>query len=119
MRLGDRSGGERLRVDAHERVLAKILAQHSLDLGERDGRDRVDETAELVDVDVGQKVGPRGEELPELDERRPELFEAATERLRPLEGRVSPAGNADLGKNPPQPALVCDPPDGESAPRAL
>ena len=32
---------------------------------------------------------------------------------------VAPTGHADLGKDSPQSALVCDPPDGESAPRAL
>jgi hypothetical protein len=33
--------------------------------------------------------------------------------------RFPPAGHADLGKDSPQSTLLCDPPDGESALRAL
>ena len=119
VRLRDRGGRERLRVETDERFLAEVLAQHRLDLRERDRRDGVDEAAELLDVDVGQEIGPRREELPELDERRPELLEALAERLRSLARRVALAGHADLGKDSPQSALLCDPPDGQRAPRAL
>ncbi len=75
--------------------------------------------AELLDVDVGQEIGPRREELAELDERRAELLEALAKRPRSLTRRVAPAGHADLGEDPPQSALLCDPPDGERAPSAL
>ena len=103
-----------------EDVVAEILAQHRLDLRERDRRDGVDEVAELLDVDVGQKIGPRREELPELDEGRPELLEALAKRLRAFARRVALTGHADLGKDSPQSALLCDPPDGAArAARAL
>ena len=49
----------------------------------------VDELAELLDVDVGQQVGARREELPELDERRAELLERTRGSARRL--RASPA----------------------------
>ena len=117
--LRDRGGGERLRVETDERVLAEVLQQDGLDLGEGHGRDGVHKVAELVDVDVGEQVRPRREKLPELDERRADLLEAAAKCLRALPRRVAPTGHADLGKDSPQSALVCDPPDGESAPRAL
>jgi hypothetical protein len=119
MRLRDRGGGERLRVETDEDLLAKVLPEHGLDLGERDRRDGVDEVAELLDVDVGQEVRPRRQELSELDERRAELLEAAAKRPRSLARRFGPADHADLGKDAPQSALVCDPPDGQSAPSAL
>jgi hypothetical protein len=74
---------------------------------------------ELVDVDVRQEIRPRREELPELDEGRAELLEAEAKRPRALARRFPPAGHADLGKDSPQSTLLCDPPDGESPPRAL
>jgi len=40
-------------------------------------------------------------------------------RLRAFARRFSPAGNADLGQDSPQPTLVCDPPDGQRAASAL
>ncbi len=75
--------------------------------------------AELLDVDVGQEIGPRREELAELDERGAELLEAVAKRTRSLTRRFAPAGHADLGEDSPQSTLMCDPPDGESAPSAL
>jgi hypothetical protein len=119
MRLRDRGGGEWLRVETDEGLLTEVLPEHGLDLGERDGRDGVDEVAELLDVDVGQEIRPRRQKLPELDERRSELLEAAAKRPRSLARRFGPADHADLGKDSPQSALVCDPPDGQSAPSAL
>ena len=92
VRLRDRGGGERLRVEADEGVLAEVLPEHGLDLREGDGRDGVDEVAELLDVDVRQEIRPRREKLPELDERRAELLEAAAKRLRSLARRFAPAG---------------------------
>ncbi len=101
MRLRDRSRGERLRVDAHERLLAEVGQHDSLDLREGDSRrDVVHEPAQLLDVDVGQEIGTRREELAELDEGRPELLEPAAERLRPLARRVAASGHADLAENP-------------------
>lgn len=48
-----------------------------------------------------------------------ELLEAAAKRPRSLARRLGPADHADLGKDAPQSALVCDPPDGQSAPSTL
>jgi len=57
--LCDRRGGQRLRIQADERVFAEVLEQHGLDLGEGNGRNRVDQMPELVDVDVRQEIRPR------------------------------------------------------------
>src|SRR5205085_515801 len=119
VRLGDGSGRERLRLEAHERIGAEVLPHDRLDLFEGDGGHVVDEPAELVDVDVRQEVWARRKELPELDERRAELFETLTERLRSLARRLATAGHADLGEDPAKPALVCDPPDGQRAASTL
>ena len=62
----------------------------ALDVRERHRRHVVDELPELLDVDVRQEVGPRREQLPELDVGRAELLErAAGSGRRP---RASPAG---------------------------
>jgi hypothetical protein len=89
MDLRDRGGCERLGVKPHDRI-AELLAHDSLDLGERKGRHCLHELGELLDVDLGQQVGTRGEQLAELQERRPELLEGSAEldgalaRGRPL-----------------------------------
>ncbi len=119
MRLGDRGRRERLRLEAHEGVRTEVGDHHRLDLRERDRRHAVDQACELLDVDVGQEIGTRREELPELDERGPELLETAAERPRPLARGVAASDHADLGEDPPQSALVCDPPDGKRAPSPL
>ena len=112
MRLRDGGGGERLRVEADERVLAEVLPQHGLDLREGNRGDRVDEVAELLDVDVGQEIRPRREELAELDERRAELLEAVAKRRAPSRVASRRPATPTLGQDPPQSALLCDPPDG-------
>jgi len=82
MDLRDRGGCERLGVKPHDRI-AEVLAHYSLDLGERKGRHGVHELGELLDVDVGQQVGTRGEQLAELQERRPELSRARRNSTAP------------------------------------
>jgi len=57
--LCDRRGGQRLRIQADERAFAEVLEQHGLDLGEGNGRNRVDQMPDLVDVDVRQEIRPR------------------------------------------------------------
>jgi len=74
MRLRDRRGREWLGVEADERVLAEVLSHDSLDLGEGHSRNAVDEVTQLLDVDVGQEIGTRRKELPELDEGGAELL---------------------------------------------
>ncbi|MGH3053577.1 MAG: hypothetical protein ACRDL7_01195 [Gaiellaceae bacterium] len=39
--------------------------------------------------------------------------------MRSLARRLAAPDHADLGKDSPQSALVCDPPDGQRAPSAL
>jgi hypothetical protein len=58
VRLGDRCRCKRRGIDACEDVRAEVVPDHSVDLGEGHGRHRVDETAELVDVHVGQQIRP-------------------------------------------------------------
>jgi hypothetical protein len=50
--LRDRRSRERLRLDADERVRRQLLSDDLPDLLERNGRNLVDELAELLDVDV-------------------------------------------------------------------
>ena len=78
MHLADRRGRERREVELEERAVhAQVeLGLHDIaNLLERDRRRVVLEAAELGH-DVGRNdVGSRGEQLTELDERRPELVE--------------------------------------------
>src|SRR5205823_5857163 len=96
MRLRDRRSRERLRIQAREHVIAELGADHRVDVGEGHRRDLVDEVRKLLDVDVGEKIRPRRQELPELDERRPELFEPLPERTGSLTRRLAVAANAHL-----------------------
>ena len=68
--------------------LAELLADHALDVGERERAHVVLEAAQLGDDVRRDDVGPRREQLAELDERRPELVEhlaqvAPARRRRP------------------------------------
>ena len=87
MHLADRPGGERLRIDAREHVLprdAELLLHDRDDLFLGHRRHVVLELRELGDELGRQQVGPRGEDLPELRERRPELLECRAQALRAL-----------------------------------
>ena len=96
MDLRDRRGCERLRIDPRKEIGVEVLADHRLDLLERNRRHLVDEPLELLDVDVRKQVGARREQLPELDVRRPELFERLAKRTRALGRRGTRADDADL-----------------------
>ena len=82
--LRDRGARERLLVEPGERVEADVLVDDPASLRERERRHVVDELAQLVDVDVGQEVRTRGEQLAELHVRGAELLEAEPERLGAL-----------------------------------
>ena len=74
----------------------EILTDHRLDLHERNRRHLVDEPAELLDVDIRKQVGTGREQLPELDVRRPELLERASELARALARCGARAYDTDL-----------------------
>ena len=103
MDLRDRRRRERLRVDHGEVLEADVALDHRPDALERHGRDVVDELAELVDVDVGEQVGPRREQLAQLDVRRAELLERLPELDRSLARRRPVADDADLSEDAQQP----------------
>src|SRR5919204_1215365 len=106
--LRDGGGRDRVRVDAREDV-AEGLAYDRLELAEWHRRHLVDEAPELVDVDVRQEIGPRGEKLPELDVRRAEALEREPEVARPLARRRPLADDADLAQHAEQAAPPGDP----------
>jgi hypothetical protein len=105
--LRDRGGRDRLRVDTREDV-AEGAADDRLELRERHRRHLVDEPAQLLDVDVGQEVGPRGEELPQLDVGRAEALEGEPEVARALARRRALADDADLPQHTEQAAAPRD-----------
>ena len=92
MHLPDRGGRHRQLVELEEEPadrLLQILGDHPLDIGERERRHVVLEAPQLDDDVLRDDVGSCGEELPELDERRPELVEHLAE--------MASADGVDLG----------------------
>ena len=94
MHLADRCRRQRLLVELGEQALdrlAELLANRPLDVRERERAHVVLQAAQLGD-DVGRHdVGPRREQLAELDERRAELVEHLAQvpaARRSLDGRV-------------------------------
>ena len=83
--LADRAGRERGRVDLLEDVLpgdAELVLHHGHDLCLRQRSDLLLERRELLD-DLGrEEVGAGGEDLAELGEGRPELFERVPQAAR-------------------------------------
>ena len=76
--LADRRRGERHLVELGEQPLdrlAELLADRPLDIGERERPHVVLKAAQLGDDVRRHDVGPRREQLAELDERRAELVE--------------------------------------------
>ena len=105
--LGDRSGGQRGRLDLSERVLpgdAELGLEHRHDLGLRERRHVVLQPRELGDVLGRQQVGARREHLAELGERRAELLECLAQPACTVCGRTVVAqpvpceDAADLGR---------------------
>jgi len=109
----DRGRRERNRVDLRENVVAKVGAEDGLDLRERHRLHVVDEMAELLDVSVRKQVGPRRQELSELDVRSTELLQRLPEALRARPRRVAMSYDADLGENADDAAASCDPSNGQ------
>ena len=87
MHLTDRRGGDRLFAELEEQALdwlTELLAYDLLDVGERKRADLVLELSQLDDDVRRDDVGPRGEQLPELHERRAELVEHLAQVLASL-----------------------------------
>ena len=100
--LTDRGGGNRLLVEADERLLdrqAELFLDHDPNLREGERADVVLEAAQLGDDVRRDDIGTRGEQLAELDERRPELVEhlaevpAALRSDRSIGARLPPASS--------------------------
>ena len=84
MHLGDRAGGERLRLDVIEHVLprdAQLLLHHADDLLLAERRHVVLQRRELLDVFGRQQIGARRQDLPELRERRTQLLQRGAQPL--------------------------------------
>ena len=75
--------------------------------------------AQLLDVDVGQEVGPRREELAQLDEGRAELLQRQAEAARALARRLSMPAHADLRQDAAEAGALCDPGHGQRATSSL
>ena len=99
MDLRDRRGRDRLGVEAREDVPREFLRDHLPDRVERHRRHLVDELPKLVDVRIRQQVGPRREQLAELDVGRPELLECLPKLDRALTGRGPLADDAELAQD--------------------
>ena len=92
MHLADGRGGDRLLDELDEEPLdrlAQLLRDHLLDLGERERADVVLELSQLDDDVRRHDVRPRGQELAELHERRPELVERLPQAPTALGRRVA------------------------------
>ena len=102
--LGDRAGRERDRVDRLEHVLprhAELLLHHRNDLRLGQRRDLVLERRQLLDELGGEQVRTRREDLPELGERRTELFEGGAQAARALLAAGRPASHAREARTSP------------------
>ena len=117
--LRDRRCRQRLWLEPCERTLPEVLADDPLDLRERERRHLVDELAELLDVNVRKQVGPRREQLPELQVGGAELLERTAELDGALPSRRPVADEAHLAEDAKQAAAPCSARDLERAPRAL
>ena len=85
MHLAERGGGNRQAIEFDERVRdadAELLANGPLDVFVRERLDVVLQPRERIQVGRREQVGARGEDLTELDERRPERLEVFRERFR-------------------------------------
>ena len=99
MHLTDRGGSDRLLGELEEQALdrlTELLAYDLLDVGEGKRADLVLELSQLDDDVRRDDVGPRGEQLPELHERRAELVEHLAQVLASLRRRRSV--RRDLGR---------------------
>jgi hypothetical protein len=97
--LGDRGARQRLLVDRGEVLEPDVLGDRLAQRRKRQRLDVVDERAELLDVDVRQQVGPRGEQLTQLDERGAELLERLAEANRALARRRLVAERTNLAQH--------------------
>src|SRR4029078_3331455 len=82
MHLSERCSRDRLFLEDAERLRqprAKLFFDNTLHVGDSKWVDVVLETGERFEVRGRQQVGAAGEDLPELDEGRPERFEIVRE----------------------------------------
>ncbi len=89
--LPDRRGSHRLLVEIEEQPrdrVAELLLDHPLRLRERERAHVVLKRTQLRDDVRRNDVGPRRQQLPELDERRAELLEHLAQML-PARGRAA------------------------------
>ena len=97
MDLSDRGRRERRLLELNEEPLdrlVELLLDRSLDVRERKWTDVVLQAAQLGDDVRRDNIRARGEELPELDEGRPQLVEHVAEvppPRRPVDRGVGPA----------------------------
>ncbi len=107
--LSDRRSRHRHLVELEKQAtdrLLQILGDHPLDIGERERRHVVLEATELDDDVLGDDVGSRGEQLPELDEGRPELVEHLAEMAST--NRVDVGGSTAAFEQRPEAVLHRD-----------
>jgi len=116
--LRDRGGCQRRRIELHDCV-ADVLAHRPLDLRERKGGHLVHELRELVDVDVGQQVRTRREQLAELEEGRAQLLESLAELDRAFARSGAAAGDAELAQHAHELAPARDADDFAGTPRPV
>ena len=91
MHLRDRSGRERIAVEAGEDVIdlgTQLRAKHLLDLQPRDLGDILLQTGQLFGELGRQQVSPRREDLPELDERDATVLECDSQRTGELNAPI-------------------------------
>ena len=106
--LADRGRGDRGRIEVQEEPLervAQIVLDHPLGLLERERAHVVLERSQLDDDVRRDDVGPRREQLPELDEGRAELVEQLAQMLAARRARslgLRGRGDARLGGAPGQ-----------------
>src|SRR5207253_11475895 len=97
--LGDRGARKRLSVDAGEGIGAKLLVDRLPNLLKCNGGSGIYQLRELVDVNIRKEIRPRGQQLAELDVRRPELFQSLAKFLRRFARRRPVADDADLAED--------------------
>jgi hypothetical protein len=119
--LGDRRGGDRLRVDRGERLAgrpAQLGGQYAGDVGPRHRRRLVLQGGQLVGELGGQQLAPRGQHLAQLDEGHAALVQRRPQRpgQRAAAGRRGRSRAGAAAQEPAQAVAQRDPDDRRVAP---